>query len=356
MDTYYIYCIINKINGKTYTGQRKLKPNLTIEEDNYFGSGLLIKNAINKYGLQNFNKEILWSGQCSNTEINEIETYYIKLGKKIGKNEYNIKEVGAGGDLSNFIDYSYTHTQEHRNKISKGVQKYFDNLTTEEREKLKQIHIKAAKNISLEQKMKRIEKFQYTMSHKSEKELKEINAKKGRSGNKNGAFGKHWFTNGKNLLFLSDNENIPKGYVKGNHKTQQFNQEKAIPIICLETKEVFPNINAAIKKYNCGTRLRIAVLDSKLTCGGYHWATKENYDLHYEKNAKYIIIYYDNNYNFLYSKEIDNELLAEGMLKYSEQNNSIKSKVLFKVEGKHYREIGQYLGYRKYVFEEGYYE
>lgn len=53
---YIIYKIINKINDKFYIGWHK-----TIDiNDEYYGSGLCIKAAIEKYGKQNFKKEILY--------------------------------------------------------------------------------------------------------------------------------------------------------------------------------------------------------------------------------------------------------------------------------------------------------
>jgi group I intron endonuclease len=87
--------IINKINNKIYIGKRQ---NSNPENDEYMGSGLLIKRAYNKYGIDNFIKEIL---ECCNTleDLNLKEKYWINYykstDKKIG---YNIGLGGDGGD------------------------------------------------------------------------------------------------------------------------------------------------------------------------------------------------------------------------------------------------------------------
>lgn len=96
---YYIYCITNNINNKTYIGQRKCPENKLPEEDDYMGSGELIKKAIKKYGIENFSKIILESEIETKKEVDEREIYFIAEYKKIGKAEYNISIGGTGGNL-----------------------------------------------------------------------------------------------------------------------------------------------------------------------------------------------------------------------------------------------------------------
>ena len=92
---YCIYCITNNINGKTYIGQHKTN-NL---DDSYMGSGVLLKKAKEKYGLENFSKEILAiTGTKQN--INILEKVFIKIFWEQGKAEYNLAEGGLGGFIS----------------------------------------------------------------------------------------------------------------------------------------------------------------------------------------------------------------------------------------------------------------
>jgi len=88
-----IYLIKNNINGKCYVGQQKTKNKTFYAVNKYFGSGTYIRNAIKKYGKENFSKYYLCL--CNSAEeLDEKEKYYIKLldTKNNGYNQTN------GGD------------------------------------------------------------------------------------------------------------------------------------------------------------------------------------------------------------------------------------------------------------------
>ena len=67
----YVYLITNKINNKKYIGSSRKD----IIDLQYYGSGRRIKNAIKKYGKENFIREILWEGEG---DARDIETYWLK--------------------------------------------------------------------------------------------------------------------------------------------------------------------------------------------------------------------------------------------------------------------------------------
>lgn len=83
-----IYKITNLLNGKFYIGKHQTK-NL---DDGYFGSGKLLRLAIDKYGKENFKKEIL---EVHDTEeaMNAAEARLVNLSKE----SYNLCEGGNGG-------------------------------------------------------------------------------------------------------------------------------------------------------------------------------------------------------------------------------------------------------------------
>lgn len=105
----FVYKITNNLNGKIYIGQHI--PN----NKRYFGSGPLIKTAIEKYGKDNFTKEIL--EECSDKgELNTCERkWIIKLDSTNPDKGYNLR-LGIG-DLSCFGKYNYKFNRDRAKNI-----------------------------------------------------------------------------------------------------------------------------------------------------------------------------------------------------------------------------------------------
>ena len=100
-NNYCVYVHTNKINGKKYVGQTKMKP-----EERWGSKGHRYRecthffNAIKKWGFDNFEHEIVYSG-LSHTEANEKEQELIELyNTRNSKYGYNLREGGSNGGLS----------------------------------------------------------------------------------------------------------------------------------------------------------------------------------------------------------------------------------------------------------------
>ena len=108
---HYVYITTNLLNNKKYIGKRMCR--CEIAEDQYLGSGKALQNAIQKYGKENFYKEVIEI--CENHEhCNEREKYWINFYDAVkNRNFYNIASGGDGGDTYSGL------SQEELEKIRK---------------------------------------------------------------------------------------------------------------------------------------------------------------------------------------------------------------------------------------------
>lgn len=89
---YCIYKITNKINGHFYIGQHKYEDELN-PMGKYKGSGLNLHRAYKKYGIENFETEVLYRRIRDKETVNAMEIWAIEKYKP----EYNIAKGGSGG-------------------------------------------------------------------------------------------------------------------------------------------------------------------------------------------------------------------------------------------------------------------
>ena len=89
---YIIYKITNKIDGKFYIGSHKTSDPC----DCYMGSGKYLKYAQDKYGIENFKKEVLFVYDTSE-EMFAKEAEIVNEEFLANENTYNIKVGGFGG-------------------------------------------------------------------------------------------------------------------------------------------------------------------------------------------------------------------------------------------------------------------
>ena len=116
---YYIYRITNKVNGKTYIGQHKYKD----LNDNYMGSGKLVVRAQKKYGMENFEKEILYSRIQYKKTSDDMEKFAIAKERALGKAEYNIADGGNGGNLGEEVNKKISEAQKGKHHTEETIRK-----------------------------------------------------------------------------------------------------------------------------------------------------------------------------------------------------------------------------------------
>lgn len=113
---YIIYITTNLINGKRYIGKHKT----TNIDDGYLGSGTLIKQAIKKYGKENFSKEIIMYCASEN-EMNLREEEIINESIINDPLYYNLIVGGLGGAAVGHVCSDETKQKISQSQIGKYV-------------------------------------------------------------------------------------------------------------------------------------------------------------------------------------------------------------------------------------------
>lgn len=89
---------------------------------NYFGSGVAIKNAIKKYGKENFTKQTLESGFFSYSEMAKAEIKWIKEERiKNSNGIYNMNDGGLGCSSNKGKKGPEIYGKERSKKIGQSI-------------------------------------------------------------------------------------------------------------------------------------------------------------------------------------------------------------------------------------------
>jgi len=113
---HYIYKTTNLINGKYYIGMRS---NEDPWNDLYLGSGKSLKEAIKKYGKDNFNKEIL-GFYDTREELALIESLIVSEETVDDPNSYNMTLGGIGKQIGCIVsETTKSKMRKPRSEIAK---------------------------------------------------------------------------------------------------------------------------------------------------------------------------------------------------------------------------------------------
>jgi 3-oxoacyl-ACP reductase-like protein len=214
---YTIYKITNKLNGKIYIGKHQTKD----LNDGYMGSGKYLKRAIEKYGIENFSKEIL--NVFDNEEKMNAEEAKIVTEEFVkDNNNYNLCIGGEGG-------FSYINSNglnvdivEQRSRNQNMVSQWSKNANDIKKLKLKNDLI--FKETYLKNMSNGVKKYIHENGHwwngkthteETKRKISEANSNH-QMGKDNSQYGTMWITDGiNNKKIKKDVDFIPDGWYKG---------------------------------------------------------------------------------------------------------------------------------------------
>jgi len=208
---YTIYKITNLVNNKIYIGKHQT----TDLNDGYLGSGKLLRKAIDKYGVENFSKEILHVFD-NEEDMNAKERELVTEEFVLQESNYNLCVGGRGG-------WSYlNNSNKSKNTFENAaIQTKASSLGNQTKENLyitnpdwKKLYISKIRKSHSDGLIK-YDNFK-GKSHSDKSKLKMSQSSKGKgSGKDNSQYGTRWITNGFENRKIKKTDSIPDGWYAG---------------------------------------------------------------------------------------------------------------------------------------------
>lgn len=198
-----VYKVTNLINGMIYVGKHSTED----INDGYMGSGKYINRAIAKYGLENFQKEVLYKfGTEEEAFLKEAEIVNEEFVRR--KDTYNITLGGFGSWYASNISRTPEIRRElalKMNSVTWSNDEFRLRKSKETSERNKRLH--------KEGKMKPVDRT--GSKHSDEAKMKMKIAASNRSPEQNSQFGTCWITNGTKSVKIVKGSILPEGWRLG---------------------------------------------------------------------------------------------------------------------------------------------
>ena len=208
---YYLYQITNLVNNKIYVGVHKTHD----MDDGYMGSGKVIKRAIEKYGTDNFRKDILETFQ--NAKFMYAREKELVTEEFLSREDvYNLRRGGHGG-----FDYinNIKNKEYYKIRIQNGKKYNFKtrNDTTQIRygKDNNFYQKKTLTNFAIDNKLQKKATLNAQSDSVKIKRKMTMKSRKHQQKSKNSQFGTIWITNGKENLKIKSLCVMPEGWSKG---------------------------------------------------------------------------------------------------------------------------------------------
>lgn len=212
---YTVYRTVNQLNGMFYIGVHKT----TNPNDDYLGSGKRLKFAIGKYGLENFQKEVLYSFETKEEAYSKEKELVTEDVLDSGAC-YNLKLGGDGG-------FDFINSNSLNNSPDFNVRQ--DRMKVMHSALAKKMHDDPKFNADVKSKKKASALIGYEKwrelyptgvwngrVHTEESKQKIRNSSVGKhNGFKNSQFGSKWITDGSLNQKIKKDQEIPHGWKAG---------------------------------------------------------------------------------------------------------------------------------------------